>query len=780
MQNNNITPQPEEFHNSNSFVFKYANSNVSIFKNFTTPTKEVSISEVLTSIKLGIHKEEIIKIRELTRAGNLEAAKILKKQLESFTPSGTFKNGRSKDKLEIYNQSIVLDIDKVNNEKLETIQRKLKEIPYTLGSFISPSGNGIKIIVGTTSEEKDHKLAYSKIADYYSKALNVAIDSSGSDVCRLCFMSYDPNCYINDDFEPYELKTKTKVTRTIPTPDETDEFEIILLQIENQGVDITGDYETWRNLGFAIADEYGESGRTAYHRISLFHLSYNEKDCDEQYTHCIKSNGSGIGISTFYYHAKNSNVTIPKTSVLQNKKQDTLPTPKTVEKIPTFTQEIEEVLPDFLKKVICPFDSYQDKDMMLLGTLTCISAGLPNVYGIYDNDRIHPNLFLFVSAPASAGKGKLKFCKRIIQPIHKAIRKKGQLMQAKYEEEVMLMNQKGKKNSTTPTPEKPPTTMFVIPANNSATGFFQLLHDNEGKGLIFETEADTLANNFKQDYGNYSDGFRNAFHHEQIKYYRRTGNEYVEIDSPELSCVLSGTPKQVLALMPNAENGLFSRFIFYEIPVSLNWKNVFADSTGEGLESYFDKLGDEFLELYNQLLNGKDMKFTFTQKQKVEFNKVFSNLNAFYLNVNSLEYTASVRRLGIITFRISMIFTVLRILETGELSSTLECLDEDFNSAIAIAKVLVKHSSKVFSSLPKDKGAISYGMKKESFIESLPYQFTTKEYHDSAIKNNIALKTAERYLTELTKSNFLRRESQGKYINKAKKGTADTEGMREI
>jgi hypothetical protein len=30
-----------------------------------------------------------------------------------------------------------------------------------------------------------------------------------------------------------------------------------------------------------------------------------------------------------------------------------------------------------------------------------------------------------------------------------------------------------------------------------------------------------------------------------------------------LSALLSGTPKQVSALIPNAENGLFSRFIFY-------------------------------------------------------------------------------------------------------------------------------------------------------------------------------------------------------------------------
>ena len=62
--------------------------------------------------------------------------------------------------------------------------------------------------------------------------------------------------------------------------------------------------------------------------------------------------------------------------------------------------------------------------------------------------------------------------------------------------------------------------MLYIPANNSSSGMFQLLYDNKGKGLIFETEGDTLAQSFKSDYGNYSDGFRKAFLHETVSYFR--------------------------------------------------------------------------------------------------------------------------------------------------------------------------------------------------------------------------------------------------------------------
>jgi hypothetical protein len=115
--------------------------------------------------------------------------------------------------------------------------------------------------------------------------------------------------------------------------------------------------------------------------------------------------------------------------------------------------------------------------------------------------------------------------------------------------------------------------------------------------LIFETEGDTLAQTFKSEHGNYSDGFRKAFHHETISYLRRKDREFVELENPRLSALLSGTPKQVLALIPNAENGLFSRFIFYFMNIKPVWKDVFAGDSNTTLDDYFRHLGDRFFDL---------------------------------------------------------------------------------------------------------------------------------------------------------------------------------------
>jgi len=219
--------------------------------------------------------------------------------------------------------------------------------------------------------------------------------------------------------------------------------------------------------------------------------------------------------------------------------------------------------------------SPEDKDLLLLGSLTVISSCLPGIFGIYDERIVYPNLFLFVSAQASAGKGRLSLCRKLVEPVHHALRERNKIENDEFRRKQSdYLSEKGK--SDRERPNEPPLRALFIPANSSATALFQILNDNDGIGLMFETEGDTLAQTFKSEHGNYSDGFRKAFHHEKISYLRRKDREYVELDSPRLSALLSGTPKQVASLIPGAENGLFSRFIFYYMDIIPVWKNVFA------------------------------------------------------------------------------------------------------------------------------------------------------------------------------------------------------------
>jgi len=748
---------------------------VSIFKNFSNWLENKSLLTILNDIKQGVYKGKINNIRTLLQSSKKEEADIFKKQLPGFTASGTFNNGRLSKDITSYSKFIILDIDKLTHQQLSESIKTTRKAPYTYAAFISPSGIGLKILVKVNSKLEQHKEAFKQVANYYEQALNIEIDSSGSDVSRLCFMSYDSNCFINEEASVFDVEIiqpikKVDTSTAYNTVNNfNNNFEAYINKIENTSTDITNSYANWRNIGFAIAEEFGENGRDYFHRISKFHSAYNSIKCDKQYTHCLQANGSGITIATFYHFAHQNNIDLSNKTT-QNREEKPIENANICEnqKLPTFPESLYSQLPNFLKCVVEPSETAQEKDMMLLGALTTISACLPKLYGIYGGDKVFSNLYLFITAPASAGKGKLKQCKNLVNPIHKEFREESKLLKRDYDAKMVVYNKDKGKNPNIEKPISPPIKMLFIPANNSTTGLFQLLSENDDKGLIFETEGDTLSQAFKTDYGNYSDGFRKAFHHETINYYRRTDKEYVEMETPCISTVLSGTPKQVITLMPNAENGLFSRFMFYYLDIDAAWVDVFAHSNSNGLEEHYKALGDEFYILYKLLKSNRPIKITVSEEQSALFFNYFSKTQSKYKHIQSDEYLATVRRLGLITYRIAMIFTALRIMEDGNISTEIECSDTDFNNAITMAKVLIKHSSKVFSTLPTDATEIKYKNKKERFLDELPYKFTRKDYLNAANNLTINHKTAENYITNFVKGGLIARESQNNYINPSK------------
>lgn len=603
---------------------------------------------------------------------------------------------------------------------------------------------------------------------------------------------------MNKIFNPHEWLNESITEQHTPDLKESvskskaDEVEELIQKIEEQGIDITATYENWLNIGFAISDEFGESGREFFQRISRFYPGFNAEECSSQFDSCLKSNGNGVSLKTLFFLAKNAGITISPKNTLKDSPQSSIPNGGEIKGeftddiakplpmlLPNFPESLFPQLPEFLKKVVAVSTSNEERDILLLGSITAISGCLPKLYGIYDGRKVHSNLFLFITAQASAGKGRLIHCRQLVNPVHKELRDQAKVLKQRYEVELAQYNAEKGKNENAEKPSKPPEKMLFIPANNSSTGAYQLLGDSDGSGIIFETEGDTLAQAFKSDYGNYSDGFRKAFHHETISYYRRTDREYVDIDNPCLSTILSGTPQQIAALIPSAENGLFSRFMFYAMNVRPVWKNVFECTTENGLEAYFDDLGFDFYNLYGMLNKQSEIQFCLTAEQQMKFNEYFSETQQVYISLKGLEYMASVRRLGLIAFRISMILSVLRIMEHGEINAKLICEEQDFQSALAMIKVLVKHSAKVYGELPQEVQPNKTMNRKERFLYTLPKNFNRQKYLETAVEMKIPAKTAEGYITDFVKTNLIHRESQDNYLNLTVEEIEETGGIED-
>lgn len=229
-------------------------------------------------------------------------------------------------------------------------------------------------------------------------------------------------------------------------------------------------------------------------------------------------------------------------------------------------ESVYQNLPEPLNVITEKFNG-RERDIILLSLIGVISACLPNVFGIYDCRINYPNLNIFIIAPPASGKGVMNWSKKIIDPIHENIVRESKRKIIEYR------NSQDNERIAEPRLE-----LKVIPGNTSSSKIYDHLESAEYSLLIFETEADSLSNMLKQDWGDFSDLLRKSYHHETVSISRQTGDRHYEIKNPKLSIVLSGTPNQVKPLIDSRENGLFSRFVYYYFDEVSGWKDVSPSS----------------------------------------------------------------------------------------------------------------------------------------------------------------------------------------------------------
>jgi hypothetical protein len=181
---------------------------VTIFKNFNEVVEHKTIATILEEIKTGKYKPGIIYLRKSMAEKKEEAYNKAKKSLPAFTPSGKFVGGRKLEFLTEYSKFIILDIDKLSSADLQKSKSTAAQSEFTYACFISPSGNGLKILVKIDTPKTEHKETFLKVQAHYEDILKLEIDKSGKDLTRLCFYSWDENLYLNENASVFANEVK--------------------------------------------------------------------------------------------------------------------------------------------------------------------------------------------------------------------------------------------------------------------------------------------------------------------------------------------------------------------------------------------------------------------------------------------------------------------------------------------------------------------------------------------------------------------------------------------
>ena len=736
----------------------------SIFQNYTSWVEDKSLIIITKSIKEGKYKQQIKEIRKLLADGNTAAADQLKKQLPAFTPSGTFKNGRKATLLEEYSNHIILDIDKITTQEATSIIQKVSKFPFTFAAFISPSGNGVKILVSVDNKEENHKIAFAQVAAYFENQLQIKIDPSGKDVCRLCFMSYDPDCYRNINSTAFHIEQPSIKPIIAELPAEKTEATIVLPEDEwntsmSWSVELTQRKNTYtggnrNNFIHHLACNCNRLGIPQNFTESFIGKNYDLDTKEQKQT-----------IESAYRNNLHENAKFAKSA----KSEDNTPPTKDelLMKMPYLPESIYDKLPAILKEGCSVLKDRREKDIFITGALSVISGCMRNVMGLYRGKEHYSNLFIFVIAPAASGKGALTFSKQLGDKYHNKLVDESKSKRKVYEMEMAEYRrvvQKSKDNvSNIELPDEPAFKVLYIPANNSSARIIQHLKEGDEQGIFCETEADTMGNVLKQDWGSYSDLLRKAFHHEPVSYSRKTNKEWIELKMPRLSVALAGTPGQVEGLIKSAEDGLFSRFIFYVFKSESIWIKAGPTMNGLNLSKYYEDLSYrvsnfvEFLDTQNQTL------FYLTPNQWDRLNDYGEDCLNTLSTFISEDLSSTSKRLGLILFRLCMILTALRYFDNGEAAVAFTCSDEDFEIALQMVKVYQEHAVFMFKELPKNGSVTDKAMK--SFYDALPDIFRRKEAVQLADDRfGIKSRSADSYLSKLVSSHWLDQARIGNFV----------------
>lgn len=189
-----------------------------------------NVGVILGRIKSGASKELVKKIRAEKRKAERNE---LKKKLPAVCFSGKFTK-RADSYLVEHSGLICLDFDGYTKSKdLLEDKENLSKNKFVYSVFISPSGNGLKVLVKIPADSDNHINYFNSLEKYFNSEY---FDKTSKNVSRVCYESYDPLIHVNENSsiwdtieEPeYTEVSKVKDSPTIPITDENKVVEILV------------------------------------------------------------------------------------------------------------------------------------------------------------------------------------------------------------------------------------------------------------------------------------------------------------------------------------------------------------------------------------------------------------------------------------------------------------------------------------------------------------------------------------------------------------------------
>ena len=350
------------------------------------PSANLPLTKVLEAIRQP--RERVTKLIASIRS---EPDKAKRRELKGQLPAICFgaqlktRDGKASAVEKIQAESGIVCLDLDNIEDLDATKARLEGQKHILAVFVSPSGNGLKVLVPILGGFQTHwrALAHHMESEYQLKA-----DEARKDVVGLCYASHDPAIWVAPDMSAVEVFAEVREdprprhqpgqTLIGHMPNDGDVLSEYLdaKNAEDALVFLSPDceYPEWIEIGQAIHCQFGGSGQGLAIWDSWSSRGSKYAGTEDVSKHYQSFRASGITFRTVLGKAKAAGYKQPRRTT-STARAEIVPDP--IKEVDTFAQFLKAELDGSYSLISWPWPILSELSYSLTPGSVTLLCGAP-------------------------------------------------------------------------------------------------------------------------------------------------------------------------------------------------------------------------------------------------------------------------------------------------------------------------------------------------------------------------------------------------------------------
>lgn len=407
---------------------------------------------------------------------------------------------------------------------------------------------------------------------------------------------------------------------------------------------------------------------------------------------------------------------------------------------------IKELILDLTRQLGA--DCKQQELALSKGVLTLASAIIPTVQFLNkDARKTKANLYYAAVAKAGSNKSRVGKLDRFLLPIHQKIR----------DDEAF---RKSMRPSNAP---RVPSKNVLVSGNITRARVIEhLVANGEVPLVIIDSEMDSITTSMQVDQGGFRAELRKAYHHEFISSSKKTDDELLEVHSPHLSILVTGTFDQAVKYLFPVTDGFASRHLF-DVNMAPSEFSKYEVASKASPELTYSIWSSHFLRMWEYYQND-NVLVTFSQEQIDLLNTMGSGWEEELKEEEADNSTDFLYRHILMVLKVATVLTAFRCYFENTVSESVTCDAEDFSFALEIVQDSYEDAQTLLALMPKSKEyKVEMTEVGTRLYELLPSKFTTAEAYPFGKRCNISDRQTRAYLKRFCALERLTRMGKGLY-----------------